>query len=88
MDYEPKQQTIYTVEIGSVDLHFQDLQEASEFFAKIVETPFMKIERKGWSGDYIPSEKKTQVSMKQETVNLFPSEEAYEFAQSKKKEDK
>jgi hypothetical protein len=84
MDYEPKQIIIYTVEIGGVNLSFQDLKGASEFFAKIVEAPFMKIKREGWSEDYIPSESKMKVSMKQETINLYPNEEAYNFVKSKK----
>jgi hypothetical protein len=88
MDYEPKTQTIFTVEIGGVDIHFEDLTKAAEFFAKIVEAPLMKIKRE-WGGGrecFIAVEKKTQISMKQETVDIYPSEEAYEFSKRKKKD--
>lgn len=85
MDYEPKQQTIFVVEIGNVDLYFDNLQKASEFFAKIVEAPFMKIEREGWNGDYFVTDKKEKVSMKTETINLYPNQEAVEFAKAKNK---
>jgi hypothetical protein len=88
MDYEPKTQTIFTVEIGDVDIHFAELPKAAEFFAKIVEAPLMKIKRE-WGGGrecFIATEKKIQISMKQQTVDIYPNEEAYEFSKRKNKD--
>ena len=86
---EPKTQTYYLVEIGSADLYFERLEDAAEFFAKIAKAPIKNIQRtyeKGETLHFIGTEA-TDISMKQETLVVYPNKKAASFAVADKKEE-
>lgn len=80
-EIEPNKKIVYIVEIGSADFYFDTLQQASEFFATIVKVPVINVEH-DYSRGYWLSDKKLNISMKQETILLYPNKKALDFAKS------
>lgn len=83
MDKQTK--TFFVVEIGTADFYFEKLEQASEFFRQVVNAPIRNIDALGYGeGRYaFDSGGKIRLSMKQETLDFYPSKEAAEFAKHK-----
>ena len=86
---EKETKTYFVVEIGGADLYFEKLNDASEFFAKIVGSNAEKIGSIGYGPSYHFKSGKHHPTMKQEVIDVYPSRKAAEFEQSQndKKEE-
>jgi hypothetical protein len=82
--------TYFIVEIGGADFYFEKLQDASDFFAKLVSSTGEKIGRLGYGDNaYYYKEGKHTPKMSQETMDVYQTKKAAEFAkhESGDKED-
>lgn len=71
----------FIVEIGGADFYFENLQQASEFFSKIVGSPAKKINQLGYgSNAFYYEDGKPLPSMKQSIIEVYPNRKAAEFA--------
>lgn len=80
---EPTTKTYYIVEIGGADLYFERLEEAADFFAKVAKAPIKNIGHtyeNGKSLYYTDTSGSIKISMKQETLTVYPSRKAANFA--------
>lgn len=78
---EKQTKTYFVVEIGGANFYFEKLQEATDLFAKMVETKAIDIGRIGYGEAayyYIDSGHKPE--MRQITFEIYQSREAAEFA--------
>lgn len=80
---EPQKKTYYVVEIGGADLYFDNLQKASDFFAKIVQSGAEKISSLGYGSDAYHYKHGVHTPLlKQEILDVYPTEKAARFAKS------
>jgi hypothetical protein len=80
---EPKRETLYVVEVGSADFHFEKLQDAADFFSMITKAPIKHVVstyENGKSLSYLDQDHPIRVSMKQESITIYPSLKAAKFA--------
>lgn len=83
MNIEKTTKTFFIVEIGGADLYFEKLEEASNFFGKLVGANAHKVGRLGYGDNsYHFQDGKHFPSMKQETIDIYPTRKAAEFAKS------
>lgn len=80
---EKETKTYFIVEIGGADFYFEKLQDASDFFAKLVSTNAEKIDAEGYGANAFHYKNgKHHPTMKQEVMDIYPTLKAARFAKS------
>ena len=80
--------TYFIVEIGGADFYFEKLQDASDFFAKLVSSTGEKIAQLGYSSPrYYYKDGRHTPKMTQETIDVYETKKAAEFAKHEKGDD-
>ena len=84
---EKTNKTYFIVEIGGAYFYFEKLQEASDFFAKLVGSTGERINRLGYGDNsYYYKDGKHTPKMSQETIDVYLTKKAAEFAKHEKEE--